>query len=219
MRYEEKVLKKKYSDYQKCKKEILYLKEGISITEDVWNKYVKHIEDLIAAGKINDQAAITIQDKIEFLKERWQAFKSAWKFELPKSNGNDHDPFDPNPYQQYSVDKLLPNSMQKQALNCFSKNLTALHGLVKDMAYPGWFDRLYQFIKTMLLKLHNCLCAGPRILSGVDHYYIDAKYEPESLHYVPTKHNYFICQEKLMHNTAVLDTDLSQIESYQRPVC
>lgn len=211
------VWKKKCSEYQQCKKTILYLKEGINTTDDVWNKYVKCIEDLITSKKIKNQAAIIIENRIALLKKHWQEFKSAWEFKLPKSNPNVYDPFDPNPYQLYSVHKLLPKSMQKQKLDCFAKKLTELHLSVKEMAYPAWFDRLYQFIKTMLLKLYNCLCAGSGNLSGIDHYYIDvSQYEPASSFYVPTKYNYFICQEKLVHNAVVLKKDLAKIQDYQK---
>ncbi len=217
MKYEEKELKKKYRDYQYCQKDLAQVKEGIKITDDVWNKYIAHIEKLIASTKIKDKTIAVIKSRIEVLNEHWGAFKKAWECEprkLPKSNAHDYDPCDLNLDQQY-INKLLPLSTQKQEFDCFVERITKLHHKVQKFAYSCWLDRLVQFIKTSLLKLYNYFFAGPKNLSG-DHYYIDvSKYEPQASHYLPRKHNYFICQEKLSHNTALLQVDLTFIEHWQ----
>lgn len=218
MKNDEKELQ--YLNYQLCQKELLHLKEGIKITEDVWNKYKAHILDLIASNKIKNRAAIEIQNRIMCLNNHWKALKEAWSFKLPQPEViRDYDPFDPNPYQQYSVHKLLPKSTQQQKLDCFAKKITELHYAVQAFAYPCWLDRLYQFIMTSLLKVYNCLYAGSGNISA-ENVYITAAYAGEAArmpHYVPMKHNYFICQEKLSHNTAVLQDDLRRMKKWQTP--
>lgn len=218
MKNDEKELQKKL-EYQCCQKDVLHLKEGIKITDDVWGKYVKHIEELIASNKIKDQAAIEIQNRIMCLNDHWEKFKTTWDdFKLPKPGAvRDHDPFDSNPNQQYSVDKLMPKDIQKQRFDCFVGKITELHHIVQEFAYPCWLDRLYQFIMTSLLKVYNCLYAGPGNLSG-ENVYIGAAHSGEAVmipRYVPMRHNYFICQEKLSHNTALLQDDLNRIENWQ----
>ncbi|WP_342146413.1 hypothetical protein [Rickettsiella endosymbiont of Aleochara curtula] len=198
----------KKNDYQYCQKDINRVKEGIKIIDEVWNKYLEHINDLIASAKINDQDAPKIQGMIKCLIKHWQDFKEAWNFEYPKPEN--HCLFDRNP-NQYYVDK-------QKSLDCFAQKLTELHHAVKDAAYPGWFERLYQFIKTSLLKLYNCLFAGPRNLSSENVYIVAAKYgyAPTMSSYTPTRHNYFICQEKLRDNIALLQEDLAPIEKWQK---
>lgn len=221
MKNEEKELSKKNLDYQNCQKDVLHLKEGIKITEDIWNKYVKHIEDLIVSNKIKDQVAKEIESRIQILNRHWQGFKAAWDFKLPNpAVMREYDPFNPNPNQQYSVNKFLPKSMQKQEFDCFAEKITELHQVVQAFAYPCWFDRLYQFIKTNLLKLYNCLYAGAGNISGEKVYITaaNANYGQTVIMpgYVPMKHNYFICQEKLSHNTALLQDDLIRMENWQK---
>lgn len=217
---EKKELVKKNIDYHHhCRKDVLHVKEGIKITEDIWNKYVKHIEDLIVSNKIKDQVAKEIENRIEILNSHWQGFKAAWDFKLPNPKDmQEYDPFDPNPNQQYSLDKLIPKSTQKQEFDCFAKKITELHQAVQAFAYHSWFDRLYQFIKTSLLKLYNCLYAGPGNISGEKVYITAANYGQTVImpRYVPMKHNYFICQEKLSHNTALLQDDLKRMENWQK---
>ena len=198
----------KKNHYQYCQDDIKRVKEGIKIIEEVWNKYLEHIQDLIASAKIKAQDASKIQGMIECLIKHWQDFKEAWNFEYPKPEN--YCLFDRNP-NQYYVDK-------KKSLDCFAQKLTELHHAVKDAAYPGWFERLYQFIKTSLLKLYNCLFAGTRNLSGENVYIVAANYRYTALMpiYTPTRHNYFICQEKLRDNIALLQEDLAPIEKRKK---
>lgn len=192
MRYKEE-LSKKYFDYRHCQKDSAEVKEGIKIIDDVWAKYVAHINDLITSGKIKKQDASSIEKRIEVLNQHWKEFKEAWKVELLKST-------------------------QKQKFDCFVEKITELHRTVQKFAYPCWLDRLYQFIKTVLIKLYNNLYAGPRNLSG-DHYYIDvSQYEPEASHCVPRKHNYFICQEKLNYNALCFKEALEHWQNPQRHI-
>lgn len=81
-----------------------------------------------------------------------------------------------------------------------------------------WLDRVYQFIKTCLLKFYNGLFVGPGNISGENVYTIAANsgYAAMMQSYVPTKHNYFICQEKLRHNAMVLQEDLAIVENWQK---
>lgn len=153
------------------------------------------------------------------LNKHWQDFKSAWEFKLPNPKDiREHDPFNPDPNQQYSVNKLLPAYTKKEEFVCLTKKITELHQAVQGFAYPCWFDRLYQFIKTSLLKLYNCLYAGPGNISGEKVYITAANYGQTVImpRYVPMKHNYFICQEKLSHNTALLQDDLKRMENWQK---
>jgi hypothetical protein len=201
----------KKNDYQYGQDDISRVNEGIKIIEEVWNKYLDHINDLIESAKIKDQDAPKIQGKVECLNKHWQDFNEAWNFEHPKLDAKqNHCLFDRNP-NQYYVDK-------KKSLDCFAQKLTELHYAVKNAAYPGWFDRLYQFIKTSLLKLYNCLFAGPRNLSAENVYIVAANYGYTAMmpNYTPTRHNYFICQEKLRDNIALLQEDLEPIEKWQK---
>ncbi|WP_342219462.1 hypothetical protein [Rickettsiella endosymbiont of Miltochrista miniata] len=217
MKSEEQELQKKYLDYQHCQIDVLRVKEGIKKTEDIWNKYSAHIGNLIASAKIKDQDIDAINGRIEVLNEHWKKFKAAWEFTLPKPNDRDYDPFDPNPNQQYSVGKLIPKSTQKQEFDCFAKRITELHDKIQELAYSCWFDRLYQFIKTNLLRLYNCLYAGPGNLSAENVYLVAAHHGQAAMMpcHRPKKHNYFICQEKLSDNTALLQEDLAVIKNWQ----
>ncbi|MFZ0219254.1 MAG: hypothetical protein WAL30_03510 [Candidatus Aquirickettsiella sp.] len=208
-------------DYQHCKVYVNRLQQGIKTTENVWNKYLAHVEDLITSGKIKDQDVIAIENRIEVLNQHWKKFKKAWNFEIPKQEvRRDYDLFNPNPNQQYSVNKLIPYAMQKQELDCFAKKITELHHKVQKFAYPCWLDRLYQFIKTSLLKLYNSFIAGPKNLSSENVYLVATQYGPGQTvmmpSYRPKKYNYFICYEKLKHNTAILKEDHDTIENFQK---
>lgn len=199
----------KKNDYQYGQDDINRVKAGIKIIDEVWNKYLEHINNLIASAKIKDKDVPKIQGKVECLNKHWQDFNKAWDFEHPDALRN-HCFFDRNPHQYY-VDK-------KESLGCFARKLTELHHAVKDAAYPHWFERLYQFIKTSLLKLYNCLFAGPRNLSGENVYIVAANcgYTTLMPSYTPTRHNYFICQEKLSDNIALLQEDLAPVEKGQK---
>ncbi len=186
--------------------ELSNIEKGIKTTEDVWKKYVAHIENLMASTKLNEQDALKIQGMIRVLRNHWQDFKVVWSLDCPNSGGliRNHEI---NLNQRY-VDK-------QQSLNCFGQKLTQLHHAVQDYVYPCWFDRLYQFIKTSLLKIHNCLFAGPRHISSekvfipVTHF----GYVAMMPSYTPKKHNYSICLEKLRHNTHLLKEDLASMEN------
>lgn len=209
--------------YQECEKDIRRLKEGIRLTNNVWNKYKTCIEQLIAGNeKAKEEAINKIRKRIKVLDDHWQDFTQAWnKFQFPKqSKSYQRDLFDPNADQVSNLPKLITKCFtvkEKKQFECFINKITDLHQDVQDFAYPHWFDRLYQFIKTTLLKLYNCLYSGPANLSGEKFYITAANYGDAEIksHYVPAKHNYFICQEKLMNNTDVLQKDLSIIENWQ----
>jgi|GEM_PF-6534696 len=188
--------------YQQNEKDILHLKEGIEITGNVWNKYVEHLEKLIASNKITDKAALKIQEELDPLKKWWDEFKAAWKLPQPKT-------YDQKGHDQQ--DNSLNNQiLQTKKLEDFTRNLAELHRLVQDTVYPGWLDRLHQFIQTNLLKLYNCLFAGYSGNISCENVYL------VNDHYRPNKYNYFICQEKLSNNTALLNKDLNMLENFEK---
>lgn len=92
--------------------------------------------------------------------------------------------------------------MKKEKLNDFVKTLAELHLSVKEMAYSAWFDRLYQFIETSLLKLYNHL---------IDCYIMFLSKPPDKIY----RYNYFIYSEILVHNTTLLQKGLASIENSQ----
>lgn len=198
----------KKNDYTQCQlDDILHLKKGIEITGDVWNKYVECLEELIASNKITDKAALKIQEELDSLRKGWEEFQKSWNPELLQSKTYDQKDDD----QQYlSLNKQISKFTQKKELEVFLKNLTELHRLVQDTVYPGWLDKLHQFIQTNLLKLYNSLFAGYSGNISCENVYL------VNTNYRPNKYNYFICHEKLSDNTALLNKNLNKIENFEK---
>lgn len=193
--------------YQQGEIDILRLKEGIKITGDIWDKYVKYVEKIIDSNKITDKAALKIQEELDSLKKWWNEFEATWNPELLQSKTYDQKDYG---QQYFSLNKQIPKSIQKKELEGFMKNLTELHCLVQATVYSGWFDSLYQLIQTNLLKLYNCLFAGYSGNISCENVYL------VNTNYTPNQYNYFICHERLSNNTALLQQNLKPIENLQK---
>jgi hypothetical protein len=203
----EKELQNK-NECQQYQEKVSNLKKGIEITHAVWNKYKSEIKNLIQTNKIKSSDVETIQRRIELLDNHWRTFKKAWEVEWPGPTLRDKGFFDP---------KRIPNRTQNQILNCFSEKLTELHDLVQNYAYPGYLNKLYQLIETLLLELYNCLLANPEKISDeqVSKTVLAAAYSGQTVimsSYRPIKYNYPSLHKILSGNTALLKEDLNELE-------
>lgn len=199
--------KTELGDWQ-LRKDIGHLKEDIILTGEIWKIYKTHVIKLLENNKIKEPMAMSVQDRVVFLSGHWGQFSKYWEgLKLPQ-------------FTLQSIQK------QEEEFDCFSKKLTELHDLIQVSAYPYWFDRCYQFIKTILIKLYNCLFAGrhhssaytngPAYASCIYHGRQGVLFyrQPTVASYMLKKHNYFIYQEKLEHHTGLLKKDLATLENW-----